>query len=564
MKFGEFKYERVEIEPLPEQLLSLEKRLADAGSADELIAAYKELNQLKSKLSTMSALAYIRHTIDTRDEFYRKEQDYYDINIPAVEEVFTRIGRNLLGSAYRKELESEIGSLAMRNIEIYEKAISPEIIGDMQLENALSTEYQALTASAQIDFNGEKSTISQIVAYQENPDRAVREAAFRAEGGFYASHKEKLDEIYDKMVKQRTLMAKKLGFESYTEMAYCLRIRNCYGRKEVETFREQVVEYIVPMVSEIMSRRNIRCGIEQAKYWDRKLMFKDGNPVPKGTPEEIFEGGRKMYNELSSETGEFMNFMLEADMFDVLSKEGKANGGYCSGLADFKAPFVFANFNGTQGDINVLTHECGHAFEGYVGMRTMQYLDQMEYSSDVAEIHSMSMEHFTYPWMEMFFKEDTAKYYYNHLADTLLFWPYGSMVDHFQHDIYDNPGLSPDERNANWKRLEALYRPDADFADLPHYKYGGMWQRQLHIYQYPFYYIDYCLAQYAAVCFWIMMNKDRQAAWNTYLELVRKAGTKDYLTLIKEAGFASPFEKDSLRSVSQEIMKHLDSLESKL
>ena len=564
MKFNELKYYRVEVDPVPEELLSLETRLVGSGSAAELIAAYKELNAYKIKLNTMVALVYVRHTIDTQDEFYREEQDYYDLYLPAVDEVFVRIGRSLLTSAFRAELEAEIGGLALKNIELQAKAMSLEVVEDMQLENALTTEYQALTASAKIEFDGKEITLSQLVAYQESPDRAVRETAYRAEGGFYASNKEKLDEIFDKLVAVRTSMARKLGFATYTEMAYCLRTRNCYARAEVDAFRAQVASQVAPLVSEILRRRDIRCGIKDAKYWDRKLMFRDGNPAPKGTPEEIFANGKKMYGELSAETGEFMDYMLEHDLFDVLSKEGKANGGYCTVLLDYSSPFVFANFNGTQGDINVLTHECGHAFEAYTAMRNMEYLDQMDYSADVAEIHSMSMEFFTYPWMELFFGDDTDKYYYNHLADALFFWPYGSMVDHFQHIVYDEPELSPDDRDAKWKALEKLYRPDADFADLPHYRYGGMWQRQLHIYQYPFYYIDYCLAQYVAVCFWMMMEEDKDEAWKVYLELVRKAGTKDYITLIKEAGFPTPFEEGALEKVAAKAMKYLDGFADKI
>ena len=561
MKFSEIEYKRVSIDPVPEELLLLERRLAEADSAEEFMAAFRELDKYKKELQTMSALVYIRHTIDTRDEYYRAEQDYYDQNMPALEDVFVRIGRSLLKSRFRDELESSIGSLALRNIELREKAMSPQIIEDMQLENALTTEYQALTASAKIMFEGKEVNLSQLAAYQESPSRDVREAAYRAEGSFYEQHKDRLDDIFARLVEVRTAMARKLGFNTYTEMAYCLRVRNCYGRAEIEAFREQVVAYVVPVVTEILRRRDARCGIEDAKYWDRKLMFADGNPEPKGTPETIFANGRKMYEALSDETGEFMDFMLHNDLFDVLSKAGKANGGYCIGLPGFDSPFIFANFNGTQDDVNVLTHECGHAFEAYISMRSMEYLDQTEFSSDVAEIHSMSMEFFTYPWMELFFETDTDKFYYNHLAEALLFWPYGSMVDHFQHIVYDEPQLTPKERDDRWKELEGMYRPDADFADLPHYHYGGMWQRQLHIYQYPFYYIDYCLAQYAAVCFWLTMTGDREAAWKTYLALVRKSGTKDYVTLLKEAGFATPFEARALEKITEETMRYLDTIE---
>lgn len=563
MKFQDFPYERMILHPIPEELTDIAVKLETAASPEELIANYKRLDGFKSRLSTATAICYIRHTVDTRDEFYKEEQDYYDEFQPAVDEKIIGIGRKLLTSPFHRELEAEIGPLALKNIEIVSRAVGPQIVSDMQQENALVTQYQALTAGAQIDFDGKKVNLSQLIAYQESPDRTVREAACRAEGEFYAAHGETLDDIFDRLVGLRTGMAKKMGFETYTEMAYCLRCRNSYTREDVEKFRDQVVAHVVPAVTRLLEKRNRRCGIPHARYWDRKLLFEEGNPAPKDSPEVIFQNGKKMYEELSAETGTFMNFMLEQGLFDVLSKEGKADGGYCIGLPDYKAPFVFANFNKTKEDITVLTHECGHAFEAYVAMRSMNYMDQREFSPEIGEIHSMSMEHFTYPWMKLFFGEAVDKFYYSHLFGSLAFWPYGSMVDHFQHVVYDNPHLTPAERHEEWLKLERIYRPDADFADLPHYSRGGMWQQKLHIYHYPFYYIDYCLALYAAICFWIRMGENKEKAWQTYFELIQKAGTKDYITLLKEAGFETPFEENAMREAVEAMSAYLKELEEK-
>lgn len=559
--FGEQRYERVVLDPLPEEIIRSVEGVVHAADAASMIACYKAVDAWTNRLMTMYSLGYVRYTIDTADAFYTAEREYYDQHLPAAMELMARMARGIAESPYRAALAAEIGEVAIRNMELQARAISPEILPELQRENALASEYQELTASARIDFDGKTLTLPQLGPYMISTDRAVREAATRAQGQYFADNAERLDAIFDEMVRLRTAMAKKLGFSTYTEMAYCRRTRNSYDAKDVAAFREQVARDVVPYVTELLGLQYARTGIEDPKMWDRAFAFKSGNPAPKDSPEVIFENGKKMYHELSPQTGEFMDFMLEHELFDVLSKENKANGGYCTQLPDFKAPFVFANFNGTQGDIEVLTHECGHAFEAYVAMRKYAYSAQMEYTYDIAEIHSMSMEFFTYPWMELFFKEDTEKFYYSHLFGDIQFWPYGCLVDHFQHAVYDNPDWTPKQRNAEWLRLEKIYRPDIDFADLPYYKDGGMWQRQLHIYMDPFYYIDYCLAQYVAVSFWDSMNRDRAAAWDGYFDMIQKAGTRDYNTLLAEAGIPSPFASGTLKALAGKAYEYLISIE---
>ncbi|MEG1557665.1 MAG: M3 family oligoendopeptidase [Oscillospiraceae bacterium] len=559
--FKDLKYERVEINPIPQEIVELAKKIKNPADAKELAANYREFDKWMNHMETMAVLGDIRFTIDTGNEFYKAEREYYDMYLPSVSELAVSVGNSLLDSPYRSEVEELVGSVALRNMELERKSISPAIIADMQRENSLASEYQTLTASAKISFDGKELTLPQLEPYKLSTDREVRRAAVEAEGKYFASIAPQLDRVFDDLVKVRTGMAKKLGFETYTDMSYCMRKRNCFSKEDIAVFRDNVAKNVSPLVTKLLCRQYERTGIDDPKVWDRPLVFTDGNPKPHGTPEEIFANGKKMYHELSKETGEFMDFMLEHDLFDVLSKPGKANGGYCTGLADFKAPFVFANFNGTQGDIEVLTHECGHAFEGYTGARLYDIGAKREYTSEIAEIHSMGMEFFTYPWMKLFFEEDTDKFYYSHMFGDLKFWPYGCMIDHFQHSVYDNPEWTPAERNEEWSRIEKLYRPDIDNADVPHYANGGMWQYKLHVYLYPFYYIDYCLAQFGAASFWKLMRDDRELAWSKYYELVKAGGTKDYVTLLTEAGFESPFEADALKNIATAMYDYLCSLD---
>ena len=549
MTFNQYQYERVPLTPIDPEISNIPDRLLKAESKEEFLELLNQADAFKRKLATMYNICYIRHTINTQDEFYSAENDYYDQNMPAAEQFSTRLSQAVMDSRFQELTLKELGETYFLNARLAQKAFSPEIAEDMAEENRLQSEYQKLIASARIQFDGQTVNLSRLTPFKESPDREVRQRAWEAESKFMEENGEKLDEIFDKLVKTRTRMAKKLGFNSFTEVAYCRLKRASYGRKETDAFCEQVRREIVPLATHLIKLQHDRNNIEDAMIWDRSLSFKEGNPRPQGTPEEIFEKGRKMYSELSPVTAEFIEFMLSNGLFDVLSRDGKASGGYCTSIPDFQAPFVFANFNGTAGDVEVLTHECGHALNSYISLRKVKYIEQEEPSYDIAEIHSMGMEFMTYPFMGLFFGDKKDKFIYQHLASAIIFLPYGCMVDRFQHIVYDNPELTPQERHKEWLKLEAAYRPDIDYGNISYFAKGGWWQRQLHIYMHPFYYIDYCLAQSAAFMLYNIMRENYEAGWEKYIALVNKGAELTYTQLLAEMGLDSPFEEGALRRI---------------
>ncbi len=549
MTFNQYQYEQVPLTPIDPEISNIPDRLLKAESKEEFLELLNQADAFKRKLATMYNICYIRHTINTQDEFYSAENDYYDQNMPAAEQFSTRLSQAVMDSRFQELALKELGETYFLNARLAQKAFSPEIAEDMAEENRLQSEYQKLIASARIQFDGQTVNLSRLTPFKESPDREVRQRAWEAESKFMEENGEKLDEIFDKLVKTRTRMAKKLGFNSFTEVAYCRLKRASYGRKETDAFCEQVRREIVPLATHLIKLQHDRNNIEDAMIWDRSLSFKEGNPRPQGTPEEIFEKGRKMYSELSPVTAEFIEFMLSNGLFDVLSRDGKASGGYCTSIPDFQAPFVFANFNGTAGDVEVLTHECGHALNSYISLRKVKYIEQEEPSYDIAEIHSMGMEFMTYPFMGLFFGDKKDKFIYQHLASAIIFLPYGCMVDRFQHIVYDNPELTPQERHKEWLKLEAAYRPDIDYGNISYFAKGGWWQRQLHIYMHPFYYIDYCLAQSAAFMLYNIMRENYEAGWEKYIALVNKGAELTYTQLLAEMGLDSPFEEGALRRI---------------
>lgn len=560
MKFTEMPYQRPDLEALRTQADSILRRIEGASSAQEAADAYRDFDAISEDVTTNLSLAYVRHTIDTKDEFYDKENDFADEAGPAMQEIVQKVKRALLASPFRPELEEQLGKLLFTNLEIAVRAFDPKIMDLMQEENKLQSEYQKLYASAAVEWEGETIPLPKLGPYKQSPDRAVRRAAYEAEGKWFDAHQEELDTLYDKLVHVRTDMGRAMGYDNYLPLGYDRLGRNCYGPEQVAAFREQIARDMVPIVAKVKKDQEKRLGVDKLKFHDDVLLFPDGNADPFGTPEEILAAGREMYRELSPETAEFADFLFGNGLLDVLSKEGKAPGGYCTTFPSYQAPFIFSNFNGTSGDVDVLTHEAGHAFAFYRSMRKGYLSDQTEATIEACEVHSMSMEFLTAPWHEKFFGDKTRKYEIGHCEDALIFIPYGCMVDEFQHKMYENPDLTPAQRNQLWLELEGKYRPWIDFDGLPFYGRGAGWQRQLHIYECPFYYIDYCLAQTVALQFFAAHLADPKDAWQRYLALVRQAGTASYPQLVKAAGLAVPFEDGSLapvaHTVAQWIVEH--------
>ncbi len=553
MKFTELPYSRPDIAAVCEKLSLLTEKLAQAESAAAQLEIIKEKETLLSAFSTQATIASIRHTIDTRDEFYEKENDFFDENGPLLEEKAQEFMNAVLTSRFRAELEAELGSLIFINMEIDKKTFSPEIIPLLQKENALTTEYQKLYATTTAEFEGETMPIPKLGPYKQNSDRAVRKKAYEAEGKAFDTRREDFDRIFAELVSVRTEIAKTLGYKSFVELAYDRLGRNCYDSAKVKAFREQIARDMVPVVAGIKQTQKNRIGVDALKFYDDIFMFPDGNAKPHGTSEDILAAGKEMYHGLSEETREFIDFMYDGEFFDVLAGDGKAPGGYCTEIADYKAPFVFSNFNGTSGDVDVLTHEMGHAFAAYRAMRAGIPHDLQNPTMETCECHSMSMEFLTSPYHHLFFGEDTAKYSLYQVEDAIIFIPYGCMVDEFQHIMYERPELSPEERNEVWLSLEAKYRPYIDFDALPFYSRGAGWQRQLHIFMYPFYYIDYCMAQTISLEFFLLANEDRALAWKKYLAFVDKAGTDTFEGIVKSAELELPYGEGAIASIADKL-----------
>ena len=558
MKFSEMKYEKPDFEKLAEQAEQIRKNIENASSFEEADKAFTDYDNFTRKVATLFSLSYIRHTIDTNDEFYNEQQEFWDEHAPQLQAFDNVIGKALLESKFRPQLEEKYGRIYFLNTEIERKGFAPEIIPELQEENKVTTEYGKLIASAQIDFDGGKKTISEMSLYKQSNDDKIRNAAWEAEGKFYRDHSAELDELYDKLVKIRTAQAKKLGYENYIPLGYAKMLRNCYDMNDVDKFRKAVIKYVVPVADRLYREQAERTGLPYPMtFADAALKFRSGNPMPCVDSDGILAHGKKFYHELSPETAEFIDVMFDNELLDVLSKKGKAGGGYCDSIADYKVPFIFANFNGTSDDVEVMTHEAGHAFAFYMARNVVPFTCSSP-TYETCECHSMSMEFFAWKWAEGFFGKETEKFRYSHLFDAIKFIPYGTMVDHFQHIMYEKPNLTPAQRHEEWKKLTAVYMPWMKLDGSVFYGEGMGWQRQMHIYERPFYYIDYCLAQTISLEFWALSQQDYDGAWKKYMKFVEQAGTKTFTEIIDLAGLDTPFGDKALETVARTAAEWLD------
>ena len=551
-------YKRLSVEEIGKEAKEYIQALKEAKNFQEADAAFVKYDGLQGHISTMSSLAQVRHSINTEDAFYDTESNYWDNATPKIGEFNQEWIQTLLASPFRSDFEKKYGKVIFTNAELELKTFSPEIIPELQKENELVTAYEKLLASAQIPFEGKVYTLSQMTPFKNDPDDSRRLAAWKAEGKWYKDNQAELDRLYDELVHLRDSMGKKLGYKDFVGLGYYRMKRSCYDRADVQKFREAVQTYVVPLAEEVFKRQAKRLGKNYPlSYADAAIEFRSGNPRPAGTAEEIVASGKKFYDSLSPETAEFFQHMVEDELMDLLSTKGKQGGGYCTSFQDYHTPFIFANFNGTQHDIEVITHEAGHAFAAYLNRNRVPF-ETIWPGMEACEVHSMSMEFFAEAFSTEFFGKDARKYNYSHLAGALTFRPAGTMVDHFQHIIYEEPELTPKERHRKWKELVELYQPWLKLdGDIPFYSEGEGWQRQHHIYSMPFYYIDYCLAQTVALEFWNRIQEDQKDAWKHYMAYTSQGGSVPFTELLKNAGLVSPFEESCLSGICETASAYL-------
>ncbi len=562
MKFSEYPLNIPDKDKIIKKINAITESFKNAESVEEANKAMKKMNRLMVNLSTDVTTISVRFSLNTTDEVYSKANEHIDNILPFIQMHYNEYEKALVSSPFRSELEEKYGSYLFTMIETSLKCFNPLIIEELQKEAMLTTEYNKLLSSAKIEFNGEIYNLPQMGKFVTSKDRETRKEAYTKVTAFYADNDAKLGQIYDELVKVRTSMAKKLGFENYVELGYLRLGRIDYTYEDVRKYREQIYEEVVPLVKKLYKQSTKRAGISRPMAYDFNQSFKDGNPLPKGDKDELVKSASKMYSEMSKETDEFFNFMIENELMDLEARPGKNGGGYMTYFPKNKAPFIFANFNGTQGDVDVLTHEVGHAFQGYLS-RNIKIMEYQQPTLEACEIHSMSMEFFAWPWMDLFFDEPD-KYRLSHLEGAIKFLPYGVAVDEFQENVYLHPEMTHEERKAKWREIEKKYLPHLNYKGFPFLEEGGFWTRQGHIFTTAFYYIDYTLAQVCAFQFAVERYKNHERAWNKYVRFCKLGGKYPFVTLLEKGKLRNPFEEGNVKKVIRPLKRILKELDEKI
>lgn len=565
--FSALQYERPDFDKFEQELNLLTEQVKGAASYAEVQNALQKLEEINAPVDTMKTIAFIRNTLDTTDEFYEKEVEFIDERSAELGTAQTGLFKALIASSFAEDINREYGKELLTALQRSVDQFKDEIIPFLQKEGKLTQQYQKLMATAKIPFEGQTLNLYGVQKYFENPDRNLRKAAFKAYSDFYHSNEEEMEDIFSQLIQIRNEMGKALGYENFIPLGYKKQERSDYGVKEVAAFREQVRKEIVPLCTKLYEAQKKRIGVEELKVFDEKFIFPDGNAEPIGDDDYLVKEAQKMYHDLSPETAEFIDFMIDHELMDLKNKPGKASTGYMTTLPYYKAPYVFSCFNHTIFDMQVLTHELGHAFAGYEAMREQKTFLYHMGGTDIAEIHSMSMEQFSYPYAEQFFGAAADKFRFAHLQEAMTFVPFGVAVDEFQHIVYEHPELTPKERTLEWHKLEEKYMPWRKYENDEFMERGGFWYHKLHIFLYPFYYINYTLTTMGAMEFKKRYLENKEQAWQDYLNLCKAGSSKSYLELLKVANLSVPFEEGSvaraISSAKEILLNEIEKMEAK-
>lgn len=543
------------------KLESLISDLEECGSALTAKIAVKHWNKYMNELATDMNVIQVRYTLDTRNKVYKNAQERLDEISPLIANYTTKYEKILLKAKYRKDLEKLYGPYLFKMYENSQKAFDEKIIPELIEENKLTSKYDEIMGGAQIPFKGEILNLSQLGKHLSDKDREVRKEASIAMDKWLGEHEKEIGDIYDKLVHLRDTIAKKLGFKNFVELGYIRMGRTDYNAKMVKGYRDQIKADVVPLAQKLFKKQMKELGIKNPQTYDYNLKFNSGNPTPIGDSKVLLGVAKKMYEKMSKESNQFINFMIDNHLLDLDARAGKAPGGYCTYFPLYKAPFIFSNFNGTDGDVNVLCHEGGHAFQAYLSS-PIKIPEYQEPTMESAEIHSMSMEFFTWPYMEGFFGKDADKYRYAHLTDAIEFLPYGITIDEFQHWVYEHPNATHDERCAKYLEIEQANLPNRKYDDCPIAAKGTRWMRQSHVFGSPFYYIDYTLAQVVAFQFLAEDFKNHEKAWKKYVKLCKLGGSLPFTGLLNKVHLRNPFEEGNVRKNIKPLLKVLSNFDT--
>ncbi len=548
--FSSLPYERADLAEIDQKLRRARLRSRLAMKPESAVRAVFDAQQALLQYHQASTLARIRHDQKTSDPYYLAERDFYDQADPKVDQMKQAFFHAMRASRFQKEITERFGGHIFRKAVNMEQIIQPIIMQDLVRENKLISQYEQLMSEAAADFGDKTYSFEQLSVFLESSDRQTRKDAWQARSAWLIRHQERLDEIYDQLVRLRTRMSNKLHFNHFTDVGYRRMERFDYGPEQVAAVRDAVKRYIVPMTKEIRRLQKKRLNVDSLYTYDWPCLFREGNPQTVCDKQDVPLLAAHAMADLTGRHPSLLAQMLELGYVDLYARRHKTPGAYCEMFYEPGLPFIMQNASGTADDVFVLMHEAGHAYAAISSLPKMSLIDCHMPSLDICEIHSTAFEYLSYPYMERFFGQMAEQVCLMHLTQALLFLPYGCMVDEFQHQVYAQPEMGTAQRHKLWRELEAIYQPDTLYDQDPFFEKGGAWQLKGHIYSDPFYYIDYVLAQLVALDLWQKSLIDPGEAFRYYDKLCQLGGCHTLSESLEIAGLPSPFNPATLKKLA--------------
>jgi oligoendopeptidase F len=516
----------------------------EINSKEDLEQWLKDISELEAVLSEDGCWRQIKMTCDTENKELEEAFTFFMMEIqPKAQPYADKLNKKLISSPFTKELDQQKFFTYLRtvkkNIDLFREENIP-ILAEM---NVMQQQYGIIAGKMTIEVDGKEYTLQQAAKFLENNDRKLRESVYRKVGERRLKDKENLNKLFSSLVEKRHRIAVNAGFANYRDYKFAEMGRFDYKPEDCFQFHQAVKEKILPLVNEIYERKKKRLGLDTLRPWDLEAHPADEKALnPFKTGDELVEKSIQCFNELKPFFGDCLNKMKAMGHLDLDSRKGKAPGGYNCPLAESGAPFIFMNAAGQMDDVTTMVHEGGHAVHSFLA-HDLELTAFKEYPMEIAEVASMAMELFSMDNWHVFFKsEEELKQAKEHqLERVITIFPWIATIDKFQHWLYENTNHTEDERSDKWVEIfNEFTSPVLDVSGLEEYR-RYFWQKQLHLFEVPFYYIEYGIAQLGAIGLWKQFKENKEQALNNYITALAQGGTRTLPELFRSAGLHFDF-----------------------
>jgi oligoendopeptidase F len=529
-----------------------ELKIREINSREDLDKWLKDISELEAVVSEDACWRQIKMTIDTTNKDYEEAFTYFCLEIePKMKPYLFEINQKLLASPYKTELDKNEFFPYLRNVENSVNLYREENVSIQADLSVLAQQYGVISGQMTIEVEGREYTLQQAARFLQKPDRNLREEVFRKVAARRLQDKDKLNELFDQLLEKRQQIAANAGFDNYRDYKFKELGRFDYTPGDCFNFHQAVKEHILPLQRMLVEARKARLGLDVMKPWDGDAEPEGTEPLhPFNTGKELADGAVEIFGRLRPFFSDCLNTMVHMNRLDLESRIGKAPGGYNCPLAETGVPFIFMNAAGTIGDLITMMHEGGHAVHSFLS-HPLKLNAFKEYPMEIAELASMSMELFTMEHWDVFFKNEAElrRAQLEEMERVISVLPWIATIDKFQHWLYTNPGHTVAQREEQWMSiLNEFSTGITDWSGFEDFR-RNFWQKQLHLFEVPFYYIEYGIAQLGAIAMWRQYRQNKEQALDNYMNALSLGYTKTLKELYAAAGISFDFSPAYIREL---------------